>query len=73
MNQWTPGDPLDEKDNALLLPLKEKARELGRTPTVSEVPSSPQIKRRFRIWKNAVLAAGLPSLNSPEQAHLRQK
>lgn len=72
MTQWTPGDPLEEKDHELLLPLKEKARELGRTPTVSEVATASQIKRRFRIWKNAVLAAGLPPLNSPEQALLRQ-
>ena len=69
---WKPGEPLSEADRALLQPMIEKSLELGRTPTVSEVDNASQIKSRFRIWKNAVLAAGLPALNSPEQVKLRE-
>jgi len=71
--QWQPGDPLSEQDIALLQPLKDRACELGRTPTVTEVSTAYIIKQRFRIWKNAILAAGLPALNSPEQTKLREK
>ena len=73
MHQWKPGDLLSEADHILLQPMIEKACELGRTPTVSEVADAARIKSRFRIWKNAVLAAGLPALNSPEQVRLREK
>lgn len=73
MVQWNPGEPLTAADRALLQPVIDKYHELGRTPTVSEVNNVSDIKRRFRIWKNAVLAAGLPALNSPEQTKLREK
>jgi len=73
MVQWNPGDPLDARDHALLQPLKDKARKLGRTPTVSEVETAANIKRLFRIWKNAILAAGLPALATPEQIKLRER
>lgn len=70
---WQPGDTLSEGDRALLQPLLLKAAELKRTPTVSEVDSAARIKARFRLWKNAVLAAGLPPLNDPGQTRLREK
>ena len=73
MKPWTNGDTLTRRDAELLRPLQEKAAELGRTPLVGEVASSAQIKARFRLWKNAVQAAGLPSLNDPEQTRLREK
>ena len=73
MQHWKPGDLLSEADRVLLQPLIEKSYELGRTPTVSEVADAARIKSRFRIWKNAVLVAGLPALNSPEQVRLREK
>ena len=73
MQHWKPGDLLSEADRVLLQPMIEKSYELGRTPTVSEVADAARIKSRFRIWKNAVLAAGLPALNSPEQVRLREK
>ena len=73
MQHWKPGDLLSEADRVLLQPMIEKSNELGRTPTVSEVADAARIKSRFRIWKNAVLAAGLPALNSPEQVRLREK
>lgn len=70
---WQPGEQLTAQDQALLAPLKQKAAALGRTPTVAEVASAARIKARFRLWKNAVLAAGLPALNDPEQTRLREK
>lgn len=73
MRIWQTGQPLTKRDHELLKPLIDKARELGRTPTVGEVASSAAIKARFRIWKNAVLAAGLPALNDPEQVRIREK
>ena len=73
MQHWKPGDLLSEAERVLLQPMIEKSYELGRTPTVSEVADAAHIKSRFRIWKNAVLAAGLPALNSPEQVRLREK
>lgn len=73
MNQWKPGDPLTAEDRELLAPLVEKARETGLTPTVKEIPSAPRIKRRFRLWKYAVLAAELPSLTAPDQVRMRQR
>ena len=72
MTKWKPDEPLTEADRELLRPLIDKAREIGMTPTTREVPSSAKIKSRFRLWKYAVMAAGLPSLNSPEQVQIRQ-
>ncbi len=69
---WIKGQPLTDNDKSLLQPLIRKAEELGHTPTVAEVPSACQIKNRFRIWSNAVYAAGLPSLKDPEQIRLRK-
>ncbi|MDD3410877.1 MAG: hypothetical protein PHY12_08730 [Eubacteriales bacterium] len=73
MKTWQPGDALTPRDEALLTPLRQKARELGRTPTVGEVPQAAALKARFRLWKHAVLAAGLPALNDPAQTRLREK
>lgn len=70
---WQPGDALSDSDRALLQPLLDKAAALGRTPTVAEVPSAARIKARFRLWKNAALAAGLAPLNDPAQTRLREK
>lgn len=69
---WESGQHLSEKDKEILRPLIEKAKQLGRTPTKSEVESAGLIKGRFRIWKNAVKAAGLPPLNDREQTLLRE-
>ena len=70
-NFWTEGMPLTEKDRALLRPLIAKAAELGYTPIVSEVSGANKIKDRFRCWKDAVTAAGLPSQKDPEQVRKR--
>jgi len=73
MAKWIPGEPLTERDKEILRPLIEKAQELGRTPTKGEVWNAGIIKGRFRIWKNAIMAAGLPQLNDPEQSRLRER
>lgn len=71
--QWKPGQPLTEEDRAILVPLLARARELGRSPKVGEVPEAARIKARFRIWKYALMAAGLPVMNDPEQVRAREK
>lgn len=71
---WKQGEPLTEADKKLLLPLIQKAAELGHTPTKSEVGSfAVVIKDRFRTWGNAVFAAGLPDLRNREQQMLRNQ
>lgn len=69
---WAEGMPLSERDRQLLAPLIAKAQELGYTPIVAEVPEAAKIKSRFRCWKDALKAAGLPSEKNPEQV-LRRK
>lgn len=70
-NFWQPGMPLTAQDEALLNILKARAVELGYTPLVSDVPQASRIKERFRCWKDAIQAAGLPSERDPEQVALR--
>lgn len=71
--QWKPGQPLTKEDQAILAPLIARARELGRSPKVGEVSEAARIKARFRIWKYALMAAGLPVMNDPEQVRAREK
>ena len=73
MKPWKPGDPLLPGDEELLAPLVARAVELGRSPKVGEVENASQLKARFRIWKNALAAAGLPAMNDPAQVKLREK
>ena len=70
-NFWTEGMPLTEKDLSLLQTIKDRAAELGYTPLVSDVQDAGKIKGRFRCWKDAVKAAGLPSEKEPEQVARR--
>ena len=70
--QWKPGQPLTEEDRELLRPLLDAARERGHTPRVQDVSNSAEIKTRFRTWKNALVAAGLPLYSAAEQEVLRQ-
>lgn len=65
--------PLTQRDQQLLTILIEKYHQLGRSPTITEVPEAAEIKARFGIWKNALAAANLPLLNAPEQQRIRQK
>ena len=64
--------PITEQDQQLLDILIAKYNELGRSPTMAEVPEAAEIKVRFGIWRNALEAAGLPILNDPGQQKLRQ-
>lgn len=70
--QWKPGQPLTDEDRDLLRPLLDVARERGHTPRVQDVSNSFEIKARFRTWKNALMAAGLPLYSAAEQEVLRQ-
>ena len=70
-NFWEEGMPLTDEDRKILRPLIEKAAELGYTPAKAEVENSAKIKGRFRCWKDAVKAAGLPAVNDPEQEKMR--
>jgi len=65
--------PLTPRDQQLLSILRDKYIELGRSPTISEVPEAPEIKTRFGLWKYALEAANLPILNDPEQQKIRLK
>jgi hypothetical protein len=70
---WIKGQPLTENDKMLLQPLITKAKELGYTPTVADISTACLIKNRFRIWEDAIYAAGLPSLKDPVQMNLRKE
>ena len=70
-NFWKEGMELTREDRELLRPLLERAKELGYTPPRAQVPGSEKIKGRFRCWKDAVKAAGLPPLNDLEQVRKR--
>ena len=70
-NFWHEGMALTEKDEVLLKYIKDKASELGYTPLISDVPESGKIKGRFRCWKDALKAAGLPSEREPDQVAKR--
>ena len=63
----------DSTDREILKPLIEKAAELGYTPAKAEVGNSAKIKGRFRCWKDAVKADGLPVVNDPEQVKKRKR
>lgn len=70
-NFWQEDMPLTEKDEILLDYIRNKAAELGYTPLISDVPEAGRIKGRFRCWKDAVRATGLPSERDPDQAAKR--
>ena len=71
---WQPGTPLSEADQQLLEPVRLRPQELGYSPRREEITGSmkARIRERFRIWSDVLLAAGLPSLNDPEQQRLRR-
>lgn len=72
-NLWKPGEPLTARDHAMLDVLVQKYNQLGYVPSQKEVPNARAIKKRFRIWKDAVAAAGLPINCMPAQSRKRQK
>lgn len=58
-NLWKPGEPLTKEDEELLSELKQKYKELGRIPSKRSVSNYRAVKKRFRIWSEALMAAGL--------------
>ena len=72
-NFWEEGMELTQADRELLRPLIERAKELGYTPPRAQVPGCEKIKARFRCWKDAVKAAGLPSLKAAEEVKKRME
>ena len=73
-NFWCPGDILKEEDEALLQEVKAFYQKNGYSPRKEDM--KPQLvcklKSRFRIWKNVILAAGLPDMNSAEMQQKRK-
>ena len=71
---WCPGDALTQEDEALLQEVKEFFRQNGYSPRKEDLKSQTVciLKSRFRIWKNVILAAGLPDLNSAEMQQKRK-
>lgn len=67
MNAWKPGDPLTEADLEMLQPVIAASVQLGFSPRTSDIPNARQLKKRFRIWKNVLIAAGLPTHAGPIQ------
>lgn len=70
---WKPGEPLTKKDEELLSTLVRIYQQCGYVPAMKGVPNAAAIKMRFRTWKDALAAAGLPSMNDPEQQRRRQQ
>lgn len=72
-NLWKLGEPFTQKDQDMLSVLVRKYEQLGYIPSQKEVSNARAIKKRFRIWADAVAAAGLPTHCTPEQSRIRTK
>ena len=74
-NFWQPGEPVTEKDRELLKPITDFYQKEGYAPSRSELPHSTvsELKARFRIWKNVILAAELPDWNDVEAQERRKE
>lgn len=72
-NLWKPGEPLTQKDQDMLNVLVRKYEQLGYVPSQKEVPNARAIKKRFRIWNDAIAAAGLPINCKSGQSRIRTK
>ncbi len=72
-NLWKPGELLTAKDQAMLSVLVRKYEQLGYVPSKKDVPNARAIKKRFRIWTDAVAAAGLPIHCASAQGRIRRK
>lgn len=69
---WKRGEPLTEKDKDFLSVLVRTYKELGYTPSRREVPNAAAIKQRFRLWSDAIEAAGLPPYSDLQQIRIRE-
>ncbi len=54
-------------DEELLQLLRDKERELGRTPLKSELLQRGTICNRFGSWKRALIKAGIDPANKPKK------
>ena len=74
-NFWCPGDALEGGDEELLKEIKVFYQKNGYPPCRGDIPvdSVCRLKARFRTWKNVILAAGLPELNSAEAQRKRKE
>lgn len=73
-NWWKPGQPITEQDYKLLDRVRVFYSENGYTPTkadMADIGYVSKLKSRFRIWKNVIIAAGLPDINSAENQKKR--
>ena len=73
-NWWKPGQPITEQDYKLLDRVRVFYSENGYTPTkadMADIGYVSNLKSRFRIWKNVIIAAGLPDINSAENQKKR--
>ena len=68
---WQQGEALTEEDIELLQPVKRFYIAHGYSPTKVDVPNYPELRKRFRIWKDVLSACGLPMLTDPEQVRRR--
>lgn len=70
---WKPGDKLTAKDEKLLESIRIAYKHLGYPPAKHDVPNAAAIKSRFRLWSDALMAAGIPQINDPEQRRKRDE
>ena len=68
---WNPGMPVSEYDLEMLQEVKDIYKKQGYVPTKQEVSGASKLKSRFRTWNNVLIAAGLPSLNHPDEKKKR--
>ena len=68
---WKPGMPITDDDLRMLNEVIEIYHRQGYVPTMKEVSNFQKLKSRFRTWNNVLFAAGLPSINDPEQKRKR--
>ena len=71
---WCPGDVIKKEDEELLKDIKAFYQREGYSPSRKEIPLDLvcRLKSRFRTWKNVMLAAGLPELNSADAQKKRK-
>ena len=71
---WQPGDELTEDDYKLLESVRAFYQKNGYSPSKDDLAENVYyLKKRFRTWKNVLIAAGLPTLTDAETVRLRQK
>lgn len=70
---WKPGMPLTHQDEEMLRVVRWAYERQGYSPTKREVPNSPGLKKRFRLWKDVLLACGYPPVGDPEEMRKRRK